>query len=108
MTMVLRCTGNCPLMDHSIYIDQLHGMGSGWKNIPTLIQEKLQQQNQQPLYRFRTPLDIIHAVRAELQLLMHHQEQEQQPFVIPETPRLPFRNPSSGTATTGATTGTSF
>ena len=112
MTMVLRCTGNCPLMDDSIYIDQLHGIGSGWGDIPSRIHEKLLPQSQRSSstendgggaatatldatknmkqYRFRTPLDIIHAVREEVQLCMHQQQ-----FVLPDTPRLPIRHPGT-------------
>ena len=119
MTMVLRCTGNCPLMDHSIYIDQLHGIGSGWGNIPTLIHDKLQQQPSQHCRsssknininskdstiqppqlknRFRTPLDMIQAVRDEVQVCI-----QQQQFVVPDTPRLPFRHGSSMWTTVSA------
>ena len=69
MTMVLRCTGNCPGMEHgSIYLEELHGIGSGWHNVPSLIQETLK--NEPAQHCCRTPLDVIAAVRAQVERMM--------------------------------------
>ncbi len=82
MTLVLRCTGNCPGMEHGIYLDQLHGIGSGWQNVPTLIQETLRNEPNGP---YRTPLDVIAAVRVNVVRMMPQ-------FKVPDPPVWPIRS----------------
>jgi hypothetical protein len=83
MTVVLRCTGDCPLLENSIYIDELHGLGSGWdQNIVQGIVSRIHDQ-----YKCSRPKQIIYAIRTEIQILVKEQQ-----FVIPCTPRLPIRN----------------
>jgi myosin heavy subunit len=83
MTMVLRCTGNCPLVDGSIYIDELHGLG-GW-DVQSVhdIQQRIANQKHYP---YRTPMQLIHAVRKEVQDLVDTQQ-----LIVPCTPRIPIR-----------------
>jgi hypothetical protein len=80
MTTVLRLTGNCPLMDGSIYIDQLIGLG-GWD---TQMVERIHDTISE--MKYRTPMQIIAALQKEVQRL-----QDEEQFVVPSTPRIPAR-----------------
>jgi hypothetical protein len=80
MTTVLRLTGNCPLTDGSIYIDQLIGLG-GWD---TQMVERIHDTISQ--MKYRTPMEIIVALQKEVQRL-----QDEEQFEVPSTPRIPAR-----------------
>jgi hypothetical protein len=80
MTTVLRLTGNCPLMDGSIYIDQLIGLGGWDQQIVQQIQDTISTR------QYQTPIQIVSAIQTEVQRL-----QDEEQFIVPSTPRMPLR-----------------
>jgi chromosome segregation ATPase len=81
MTIVLRLTPDCPLAPGSCYIDQLVGVG-GWQ--PKVVEQIKNKVHQSKYHR---PIEIIHAVKAEVKRL-----QEEEGLLLPETPHLPAKD----------------
>lgn len=81
VSILLRMTPDCPLVNGSVYIAQLVGIG-GWDNaVVAGIEERVNA-----LEEYRRPIDVIRAVKKEIQRLQDHEG-----LRLPPTPTLPAR-----------------
>lgn len=80
MFAVLRLTPDCPIVLGSVYIDRLEGHGGWDPDVLTKIQAAVQAQ------KFRSPVAIVHAIKAEIQRL-----QDEESLTLPLTPEMPVR-----------------
>ena len=81
ISVLLRMTPDCPLVKGSVYIAQLVGVG-GWDN--AVVADIEEQVN--ALEEYRRPVDVIRAVKKEIQ-----RRQEHEGLQLPPTPTLPAR-----------------
>ena len=79
ITLVLRMTPDCPLVEGSVYIDQMVGMGGWKKSLVDDIKERINAE------KFASPVQLIRAVRAEIKRL------ENEGVELPKTPTLPSK-----------------
>jgi len=82
MTAVLRLTPDCPLVEGSVYLDQLVGIG-GWET-STVERIKTAVHAEGP---FKSPVAILKAIKLEIERL-----QNEEGLVLPETPRFSARS----------------
>lgn len=80
MTTVLRLTPDCPLMDGSVYMDQLVGLGGWDAAVVNRIQETVNAT------KYRSPVAIVHALTDEILRL-----QDEEGMQLPLTPKMPVR-----------------
>jgi hypothetical protein len=80
VTVVLRLTPDCPIVNGSVYVDQIVGV-SGWDQ--ELLEDLKENLNE---VRHRGPVKLMDALKAELIRL-----QEEGAVSLPETPTMPKR-----------------
>ena len=80
ITVVLRLTCDCPLLDGSVYIHQIVGV-SGWdKKCLERMQKKINSK------RWRNPIDVMDALDEEIERLLLEEG-----VCLPKTPTLPMK-----------------
>lgn len=80
ITVVLRLTCDCPLLDGSVFIHQIVGV-SGWDN--DCLERMKKKVNTK---KFRSPIQIMDALDEEIRRVV-----KDEGVVLPKTPYLPMR-----------------